>query len=254
MALKTTKKSAIKLLYQMMYDFHRIMSNNSVEYWADGGTLLGAVRHKGIIPWDDDLDVGVLKKNRDKFLSLKPIFNKYGYTIVTSWFGYKLFYTSRAKIKRYNHSYPFIDVFIYTPSDNDMLVFMSKTARRFWPNSTWKISELFPLKTYKFGDFDIFGPKYPYNYLDNSYGKDWNEIAYRQYDHEKEETINDNIVVKLTDKMRKPAQPTSVIHKKFPNEKIVDHTSNLHTSIYILIVLCSILTIYVFIKNFLMKK
>ena len=69
--LKKTDRKIIQLLYQLIYDIDRIFKNNNISYWVVAGTALGAVRHGGIIPWDDDIDIGVDKR----FFKLKMIPN-----------------------------------------------------------------------------------------------------------------------------------------------------------------------------------
>ena len=56
------------LLLELLIDFDKLCKDLDINYYLSGGTLLGAVRHHGFIPWDDDADVMLLRKDYELLL------------------------------------------------------------------------------------------------------------------------------------------------------------------------------------------
>lgn len=70
-------------LLEMISWFHQFCVENNLRYYALGGTMLGTVRHGGFIPWDDDLDVGMPRKDYEILEKLMRNLNDDRYTLET---------------------------------------------------------------------------------------------------------------------------------------------------------------------------
>ena len=63
-------RKAQLIMLDMLIEFDAVCKRNQLQYWLDSGTLLGAVRHQGFIPWDDDIDISMPLEDYLKFKEL----------------------------------------------------------------------------------------------------------------------------------------------------------------------------------------
>jgi phosphorylcholine metabolism protein LicD len=186
-----TNKHYVKFLYKSFYDLHNILIDFNISYWADGGTLLGAIRHKGIIDVDDDVDVCVSYKDVPLILSneFKKALKKKGYYVKLhsesgerAINGEKYDWIKINSKKKVNGMISSIDIFtqkIERDDDNKLRTyFESEYAGDIWPKMYHYLDDLLPLKQVKFGKGVIVIPNKPKKYLDRSYGKSWKNVMY----------------------------------------------------------------------------
>jgi lipopolysaccharide cholinephosphotransferase len=187
-------------LYKIMDVFDMLCRKNKIKYWIDSGTLLGAVRHKAIIPWDDDLDVCINLKDEKRFLEFKTDLNKLGYNLTKSWGSYKIFSNDGEIItdkgsnwvwkkpdgtivpkKKLTYKFPFMDIYTVDTTKNTCGYF-DEHAKAQYPKFYHKRNDLFPLKKYTLGKMKVHGPKNPMPYLNRCY-PEWCKKGIMQYDH-----------------------------------------------------------------------
>lgn len=69
-AMELTEKDlrqAQKIMVMIMKKIHAVCEKHQIKYWLDYGTLIGAVRHEGFIPWDDDFDICMMRADYERF-------------------------------------------------------------------------------------------------------------------------------------------------------------------------------------------
>lgn len=128
----TLRKVQLQLL-EILLEIDRVCQKHGIQYFLDSGTLLGAIRHKGFIPWDDDMDIGMLRSDYERFnkIAQKELGDKFiwqtwdtdpGYPIPFGKVRKKgtLYVESKAKKLKENGFY--VDVLPYDFAPNDIKI------------------------------------------------------------------------------------------------------------------------------------
>lgn len=140
-----------EVLIELLTEFDRVCRDNDIKYMLFAGSALGAVRHQGFIPWDDDLDIALLRDEYDKLINLpddkwnSEFYMQKEYSPNWSMHFSKLRKNNTTCLEKYHPKNPqthqgiYIDIFpIDNASDNSIirrLQFLSSKmvqARSFW--------------------------------------------------------------------------------------------------------------------------
>lgn len=113
---------------KLLGEFDTLCKQNNIHYWINFGTLIGAIRHGGFIPWDDDTDLGIMRDDLEKLLKILEQDKRYKITIV-----YDHFVHCRQVRFLYNEeNIPcFLDLFIYdwAPSSDNKYAEQQRALR-----------------------------------------------------------------------------------------------------------------------------
>ena len=160
-------------LYRVFKVIDIVLTKHDIPYWLDGGSLLGAVRHGGVIPWDDDGDMEILAVDWKKIVELKEELASYGLKL---WVAP---YKGRREFVKLRITEPvMVDIFrIGFDKKHKVWRLHGLKCRKLWRRNLYKEGELFPLKRMQFGPITVNVPNQPEEYLKRLYGPRVLEVA-----------------------------------------------------------------------------
>ena len=159
----------------MLEIIDKVCVTEKITYWLIGGSLLGCKRHGAIIPWDDDIDVGVKIEDKEKLLEkLKIAFLSHNILVWGNVHGLKIFCKDDSRIGT--------DVFFYK-LEGDKYVINSDTSRKLWPKDYFLLEEIHQIERDNFSNLQVNIPKNPLRYLKTLYGENCMNEAYLDFNH-----------------------------------------------------------------------
>jgi len=174
---------AQKKMTNMLGVFHNICLKLNIKYWCFAGTLIGAVRHSGFIPWDGDIDVGMLAEDYEilakyiqdelpstmYFFGISPDNGDRGISKVRDLYSSYTDWSDRNDNKHHGLQ---IDIFIYNLIETSGQKQVKSVER--WLSSykedCYNFDDIFPAKLAKFEDIEICIPKETEKICNYSYG------------------------------------------------------------------------------------
>ena len=150
---------------QMFKDFDRICRKYKLNYWCVGGTLIGAIRHKGWIPWDGDIDVHMFDTDWDKFKEIALSELPTTMAVFDGEIGkIKELYSSYIGYEPTSHTGLQIDVFKYKDAfiqgKHAIQAYINIWRNDYYYKDTgsFEYDLIFPLKELEFEDISVYVP------------------------------------------------------------------------------------------------
>lgn len=159
-----TDPETVGLIYQMLKVIDMLFTKHDIIYWIDSGTALGALRHQGFIPWDDDADLVFYIEDQDRILSLKDEFADYGFHLVKE----EILRLLPSKGERF----PYVDLSGYKLCADNTYRFDLEQARNYYHAFYWLPEEVDTLVQVPFGPLMLNAPNDMMRYVLTGYGSD----------------------------------------------------------------------------------
>ena len=186
-----TAPDKVDQIYELLKIVDDELRQNRIEYSMDGGTLLGAVRHQGIIPWDDDADLIIMKEDKARFLALKDRLKAKGIDVEDTGFeSYKLTFdaqTLRSRFSLAGKDAANLDILVMEKGSDGIIRNASDYFKDTFPKEYFLEDEWQQRRDYSFGPPDkrlvLKGPVNPMRYLKTYYGPECMEYALQTHSH-----------------------------------------------------------------------
>jgi len=157
-------------LYTILKDVTKILQEHNLQYFISFGTLLGAVRHGGLIPWDTDTDILIAEKDKYRAIEILKKILPVHYKVMEDHDSNIVGSIVRVNFSEINTLH--IDLFTYFERNNEVI---------YGYNRKFLKEDIFPLEKVKFYNLELSVPNNIEKQLKIFYGNDYMKYAYKQW-------------------------------------------------------------------------